>query len=436
MIGLVAALPSGRPLADELHAAWPDASTVHRASGGSCFGPREAMELALSRHTRVVCLAPLALAVRLLVEVQPEEWGPDRAVVCADPQRRWAVPLTSGAEELAREVAAVLGATPVLGPGRPAAPAPLDLLHGHAVQVTGGPGGEAVRQALREGRPVRLEAELDHPLPALPPSVTPDAPADAPVLRITDRAYRDDVLLVQPRTLVVGVGAGTAAGDTEVIRLVLDTLAAEGFARNAVARLATVRGKAGHPGVRWAAFCLGVPVVELPAEELAGVPVPTPSDGVRAAVGTASVAEAAAVLAADGGELLVTKRKSAAATVAVARTAVRGRLAVVGLGPGDRDLLVPRAVEELRRASVVVGTPAAVERIADLLRPGTRRVTPDPDAAVPGDAGDPTAAAVALAGRGQAVCLVADGDGTRYDPPGGRYELLRVPGLPTPGATP
>ena len=66
------------------------------------------------------------------------------------------------------------------------------------------------------------------------------------------------------------------------------------------------------------------------------------------------------------------------ATVALARRAPRGRLAVVGLGPGARDLLTPRAGAELRRASVVVGLDQYVDQIRDLLRPGTRMLSQRP----------------------------------------------------------
>src|SRR6202042_1571573 len=72
-----------------------------------------------------------------------------------------------------------------------------------------------------------------------------------------------------------------------------------------------------------------------------------------------------------GARLVVTKRSSARATVAVARLRPRGRLAIIGLGPGARDLLAPRAVTELRRASVVVGLDQYVDQIRDLLRPAT-----------------------------------------------------------------
>ncbi len=69
---------------------------------------------------------------------------------------------------------------------------------------------------------------------------------------------------------------------------------------------------------------------------LGTVAVPHPSDVVDAAVGTPSVAEAAALVGAGAGATLaVTKRRGERATVAVARRRrPAGRLSVVGLGPG------------------------------------------------------------------------------------------------------
>ena len=80
----------------------------------------------------------------------------------------------------------------------------------------------------------------------------------------------------------------------------------------------------------------GWPLRSYPAGQLAAVPVPNPGAAALAAVGTPSVAEAAALTYGD--ELVVAKRKSAMATVALAQVRPRG-LALVGLGPGDRDLV-------------------------------------------------------------------------------------------------
>ncbi|QFQ96365.1 cobalamin biosynthesis protein [Streptomyces phaeolivaceus] len=109
-------------------------------------------------------------------------------------------------------------------------------------------------------------------------------------------------------SLVVGVGAAIGVSVVEVLGLVESALREAGVSRGDVSVLATVDARAGEPGLVQAAERLGVPLVSYPAEELAAVAVPNPSGTALAAVGTASVAEAAALV--GGGELLVPKRKS------------------------------------------------------------------------------------------------------------------------------
>ncbi|GAA1959451.1 Rv2231c family pyridoxal phosphate-dependent protein CobC [Kitasatospora viridis] len=116
--------------------------------------------------------------------------------------------------------------------------------------------------------------------------------------------------------VVVGVGASSGVAEQEVRELIAAALAEAELPVGTVRLLATVEARAGEPGLLGAARELGVPLVGHPAAALAAVPVPSPSGEVLDAVGTASVAEAAALL--GGGELLVGKRKSARSTVAVA----------------------------------------------------------------------------------------------------------------------
>ncbi|MFD8085403.1 cobalamin biosynthesis protein [Kitasatospora sp. NPDC059722] len=394
MIGLVAVNGSVRPLAAELHAAWPDSSKVYRASVGNCFGPPEAITLALVECEYVICFAPLPGAARLF-DYAGHLSSKDKGLLCVDPLRRYVIPLSSdpATAELAWEVAAVLGVQPVITDRRDPRETALAEPARQAAPGTGTGGPTA-------------------------------APAEEPVLRIPDPQDPDDPdsdLAVLPRTLVLGIGAGSGTEDTEAMRLLMDVLRETGLSRQSIARIATVAGKGDHPAVNWARWCLGrTPVDEHPADVLATVPVPNPSAAVGAAVGTASVAEAAALASAPGGELVVAKRKSAHATIAIARTALRGRLTLVGLGPGPHDLLVPRALEALRSVSAVVGPPDAVAAAAGLLRPATRRIATD----------DSAGAAATLASHGHDVALVALGDGAALSVPPGAYDVLRVPGLP------
>ncbi|GHI08686.1 Precorrin methylase [Streptomyces cellostaticus] len=401
MIGLISATAAGTAARDRLAAAWPDRTRVYDGLVG------EAVRAAFAECEQLVCFLATGATVRLLAPLLGDK-AADPGVVCVDEGGRFAVSLVGGhgggANELAREVGALLGAEPVVTTATDAVGLPgLDTLgfpYEGSVAV--------VSRALLDGEPVALEAEVPWPLPPLP-----TAPQGSYTIRLTDRAVAagEREVLLRPPSLVVGVGASKGAPAEEVLGLVEEALREAGLSPKAVAELATVDAKSEEPGIVAAAERLGVPLVTYPAEELAAVAVPNPSDAPLAAVGTPSVAEAAALV--RGGELLVPKRKSAArpamATCAVVRRPGRGRLAVVGLGPGARDLLTPRATAELRRASVLVGLDQYVDQIRDLLRPGTRVLESGLGAEE-----ERARTAVAEARKGHAVALIGSGDAGVY----------------------
>ncbi|WP_411084353.1 Rv2231c family pyridoxal phosphate-dependent protein CobC [Streptomyces sp. cmx-18-6] len=136
---------------------------------------------------------------------------------------------------------------------------------------------------------------------------------------MTGASARPAPLAPEPgaRNLVVGVGARRGAPLDEVFGLIEETLRSAGLRTADVVELATVEAKADEPGIVGAAARLGVPVRAHPAAALAAVRVPNPSGAPAAAVGTASVAEAAALIDAD--ELVVEKSVAPGATCAVAR---------------------------------------------------------------------------------------------------------------------
>ncbi|MGW1626114.1 precorrin-3B C(17)-methyltransferase [Streptomyces sp. NPDC002172] len=404
MIGLISATAAGAAARDRLAAAWPDRTRVYD-------GPvKDAVRSAFAECEQLVCFLATGAVVRLIAPLLGGK-ATDPGVVCVDEGGRFAVSLVGGhgggANELAREVGEVLAAQPVVTTATDSVGLPgLDTL-GFPVEGS----VAAVSRALLDGEPVALHAESAWPLPPLPL-----AEEGAHHVRLTDRAVEpgENEVLLRPPSLVVGVGASKGAPVDEVLGLVDAALRDAGLSPRSIAELATVDAKAGEPGIVAAAARLGVPLVTYSAEELAGVRVPNPSDAPLAAVGTPSVAEAAAL--ARGGELLVPKRKSereddrpAMATCAVVRRPARGRLAVVGLGPGARDLLTPRARAELRRAAVLVGLDQYVDQIRDLLRPGTRILESGLGAEE-----ERARTAVAEARAGQAVALIGSGDAGVY----------------------
>ncbi|MFJ3771555.1 precorrin-3B C(17)-methyltransferase [Streptomyces sp. NPDC090075] len=401
MIGLISATAAGAAARDRLAAAWPDRTRVYDGPVG------DAVRSAFAECEQLVCFLATGAVVRLIAPLLREK-ATDPGVVCVDEGGRFAVSLVGGhgggANELAVAVGEALAARPVVTTATDAVGLPgLDTL-GFPVEGS----VAAVSRALLDGEPVALRAESSWPLPPLPL-----ADEGAYTVRLTDRAVEPaaNEVLLRPPSLVVGVGASKGAPVEEVLTLIEAAVRDAGLSPRSIAELATVDAKAGEPGIVEAAARLGVPLVTHTAEELAEVRVPNPSDAPLAAVGTPSVAEAAALL--RGGELLVPKRKSdgrpAMATCAVVRRPARGRLAVVGLGPGARDLLTPRARAELRRASVLVGLDQYVDQIRDLLRPGTRILESGLGAEE-----ERARTAVAEARAGQAVALIGSGDAGVY----------------------
>ncbi|WP_460064210.1 precorrin-3B C(17)-methyltransferase [Streptomyces sp. YKOK-I1] len=401
MIGLISATAAGAAARDRLAVAWPDRTRVYDGPVG------DAVRRAFAECEQLVCFLATGAVVRLVAPLLGDK-AADPGVVCVDEGGRFAVPLlgghAGGANELALEIGELIGAQPVVTTATDAVGLPgLDTL---GLPVEGAVA--AVTRALLDGEPVALETEVAWPLPPLP-----FASAGTYVVRLTDRAVEPAAheVLLRPPSLVVGVGASKGAPAEEVLDVIEGALRDAGLSPRSVAALATVDAKAEEAGIVTAAARLGVPLVTYPAGELASVAVPNPSDAPLAAVGTPSVAEAAALR--EGGELLVPKRKSggspAMATCAVVRRPGRGRLAVVGLGPGARDLLTPRARDELRRASVLVGLDQYVDQIRDLLRPGTRILESGLGAEE-----ERARTAVAEARRGHAVALIGSGDAGVY----------------------
>ena len=363
--------------------------------------------LALGATTRLI--APLLVDKRT-----------DPGVVVVDEAGRFVVPLVGGhaggANELARQIADGLGATAVLTTATDALGVPaLDTLGwAYGGDVAG------VTRALLDGRPVRLTRTQPWPMPPLPENVVEGEPVDDVEARIlvtdvaTDTATTEDsdapglpAVVLHPPSLVVGMGCNAGTGVEHLQTLLHQTLAEAGLALESVAAVTTIDVKAGEIGLLQLVKRLGVPLVDFPAPVLAEQDVPTPSAVVAAHVGSPSVAEASVL--ARGADLIVPKRRSTDATCAVGRLPVRGRLSVVGLGPGSRDLLTPRAVEAIRSARFVVGYAPYVRQIRDLIRPGAQVL-----ASKMGTESARTAAAIARARDGDPVALVCSGDPSIY----------------------
>ena len=126
--------------------------------------------------------------------------------------------------------------------------------------------------------------------------------------------------------LLVGVGCTRGAPAEALASAATAILHAAGLAPEAVRLVATARRKIDEPALRQWAEALGVPLMCFDDAALAAQNVATPSARVQQAIGLVSVAEAAALAAAERTELLLTRRSAALPgghhlTLAVAREA-------------------------------------------------------------------------------------------------------------------
>ncbi len=420
MIGLIAVTASGRVAAMRLAASWPGQARSYHGP------PRQVLPQAWAQCDGLVCFLAVGATVRLIAPLLDSKWT-DPAVVCVDESARHAVAVVgghaAGANALATRVAEVFGADVVITTATDAMSLPgLDMLG----WPTEGPIG-TVSRALLDGEPVRLESERRWPLPPLPDNV---GDAGEYRIRITDRLAATDprTAVLRPPSLVLGVDASRGAAADEILKLADGALAEAGVSAACVAAVTMVAASAGEPGITGAAGERGWPLVTYPASrpDAAGVPPSRPGTGPAAAV---SVAEAVALAGAS--ELVLPERRSGRASVAVARIWPRGRLALIGTGTGARDLLSPRAVSELRRASVVAGLGQSLDQVGDLLRASTRVL-----ASRPGQDEACAREAVREARQGHAVAVAFPAEaGLRalasliLDLAAGDIDVIEVPGI-------
>ncbi len=429
MIGLIAVTANGRCNAEHLAGAWKDAQIY----GGK---PKEALRRAWTECDGIVIFLATGAVVRLISPLL-EDKHRDPGVISVDDAGRFAVALTGGhdggANTLARRVSETLGTEAVITTASDSLTLPaLDQL-GERIgfEMEEDSDVAEVGAALVSGERVNLISDRRWPLGPLPENVVVFEELEPPLILISDRSTTPPhpAVVYRPPSLIAGVGCSRGTGSEEVLDLLDSSLEEAGLSRKSIAELATIDVKSDEAGLMEAARKLGVPLRFYSAGELATVSVPNPSSVVEGAVGTPSVAEAAVL--SSGAELLLEKRKSKNATVAVGRLPVRGRLHLVSLGPGDDALIPPLAQEALAASELVVGLAQYVERIRHLLRSGTEILT------LPlGDEVERAEKALSEARAGGSVALVSSGDVGVYamaspalELAGEDVEVVVVPGV-------
>jgi cobalt-precorrin 5A hydrolase/precorrin-3B C17-methyltransferase len=457
MTAVVVLGPSGLALAQRLAAALPDAA-LHG------FAPRVADAAVrfddVAGHLRrlfaagepIVAICASGIVIRSLAPLLADKRA-EPAVVALAEDGSVAVPLLGGhhgANGLARAIAAVTG-------GSAAITTAGDIRLGLALddpppgwRVANPEAAKAVTAALLAGDRVDLAietAEADcgwirtaiaaEPLLPLREGAGGGASRTGARLLVTDHAaaHEQDTFILHPATLAVGIGCERGASADEVRALAMQCLARADLSPLSVAGIFSIALKAAEPAIHSLAESLGVPARFFAADELlAETPRLTErSNIVFRETGCWGVAEGAALAAAGADAvLLVPKQRSARATCAIARNPrviqassrgrPRGRLAVVGIGPGDAGGRTAEADAAIRAATDLVGYRLYLDLLGPLAAGKALHAF---------DLGEEEArvrAALALAADGRTVALVSSGDAGIYAMGSLVFELIERSG--------
>lgn len=310
----------------------------------------------ISKHDGFIFIMATGIVVRTLAPYLQDK-KTDPAVVVMDLKGRFAISLVSGhlggANELTQWIAEKTGAIPVITTGTDSmgtiAPdmiakeiggdledfGPLKYVSGALVD------GEKVGVANLTGLRIKsLEGKLKSNV-VLCRSIGEvlAAGCKAAVLISHERLPAEAVsqlpvhVIVRPKVLCVGLGCNRGTAPEEFEEGVSSILEEKGLAEKSVKTLATAELKRDEEGLLSFAEKRGWPLAFFSKEALDGVEAPNPSETVEKFVGVKGVAEPAALLAAGGGRLLVSKVKRGNFTLAVALSAEDHQTEGRGAGP-------------------------------------------------------------------------------------------------------
>lgn len=338
---VIAITPGGRLLALKIGRAcgftvWlPGALCEPTDVAYSFTGLRELICRRFQANEPLVLIMACGIAVRMLAPLVSDKQH-DPAVVVMDEAGRFAISLLSGhwggANALAEYLAQTVGALPVI------------------TTATDGKGLCAIDLFAREigARPepfsliktfnaAMLRAEKVVVFTDLPPAKLPGGPGllFLPFFRLAtgeDFLHRavltnrrklpgtgEGDLFLRPLNLYLGVGCRRDIGATEILSAIAAVLARFDLVPASVVALASIDCKREEAGLLLAAQELGVPVKFYNREQIRTLDAAYQKSAfVQKTMGVGAVCEPTAILAANGGRLLVPKQKMNGVTVAVA----------------------------------------------------------------------------------------------------------------------
>ncbi len=253
---------------------------------------------------------------------------------------------------------------------------------------------------------------------------------------VTTASEISETTLYPPQSLVVGIGCNRGTGCDQIEEAVSRVFSENALSIKSVRNIATLDIKKNEPGLLEFARKYRLSIEYFDKESLRRAKFPShPSAVTLRHVGTPAVCESAALLSGGGDYLIVPKVSfKRAVTVAVARFAARGKLFLVGIGPGEPEHMTFKAREAINLSEVVVGYKTYIKLIEPYL--GQKEVI----ATGMGSEIERAKIAINLAKKGKKVSLISSGDTGIYGMAGlvgeilgqesGDIDMAVIPGVP------
>lgn len=425
----------GRRLTEKLRVFYPDASVTKLES--------KLVDSLWTQNNSLVFVMATGIVVRIIAHLLHDK-EKDPAVLVIDEKGHFVIPLcgghVAGANQLAKEMATLLGAQAVISSASDIwGIEALDLWAKKiGFRIVNKSNLPIVQERLLSQKKVFVFIDKNVQINLLDGMEIVKDPQKADLL-ISNRKFSnlEEKLYFVPQNLFVGIGFHDYISPEYLKKSLEKWLESLGFWPQAIKAIATLKRKAQHPVLILLKEAWGVEVLGYSEEELKRVGSLSSSEKVKKTIGIDSLSEQAALLA-SGGELIVPKKAFKDITFALAEATFKpkGKLYIVGIGPGNLDLISPRAIRALRESDVIIGYSTYVKLIEPIVK--DKRVllysmTYEVERAK---------MAIEEAQNGKIVSLVSGGDPGVYGIAGIVFELLEnndidvevIPGISSPNA--
>ncbi|AZQ51141.1 precorrin-3B C(17)-methyltransferase [Burkholderia cenocepacia] len=299
-----------------------------------------------ARGLPIVALCAAGIVIRCLAPALADK-GVEPPVLAVAEDGSAVVPLLgglTGVNVIAREIAECVGVAPAITTSG-------ELRFGAC--VLNPPEGYALADLAQGKRFVSdllagASTRVDGAAPWLDDVALPRDAAAAHAIRVTPDAWRGahDELVIHPRSVVVGVAADAVHADEALAVRIAAALDAQGLARLALAAIVASASAIGEPALEEAANTLDVPLRFVDSHSDRDAPADAATLLGRALRVTHTVREES-----NGLACAVASHPVDPATLGRAR----GRLTVLGLGPGGAAWLTPAARAALADATDILG---------------------------------------------------------------------------------